>query len=52
MDVILLPDMPPLEKQIEFYRFVKQVDKSKRALQKAVDETQTLFDSLMQQYFG
>ena len=44
--------LPPLEKQIEFYRFVKQVDKSKRALQKALDETQTLFDSLMQKYFG
>lgn len=32
--------------------FVKQVDKSKVAVQKALDETRTLFDSLMQEYFG
>ncbi|SFC34037.1 restriction endonuclease subunit S [Butyrivibrio sp. YAB3001] len=44
--------LPPKEKQGEFADFVKQVDKSKVALQKALDETQTLFDSLMQKYFG
>ena len=44
--------LPPIEKQKEFYDFVKQVDKSKVAVQKALDETQLLFDSLMQQYFG
>ena len=32
--------------------FIEQVDKSKVAVQKALDETQLLFDSLMQQYFG
>ena len=47
-DIIL----PPLEKQKEFYAFIKQVDKSKATVQKALDETQLLFDSLMQQYFG
>ena len=35
-----------------FADFVRQVDKSKVAVQKALDETQTLFDSLMQEYFG
>lgn len=47
-DIIL----PPLEKQKEFYAFIKQIDKSKATVQKALDETQLLFDSLMQQYFG
>ena len=44
--------LPPIEKQREFYNFVKQVDKSKVAVQKALDEAQLLFDSLMQKYFG
>ena len=38
--------------QEEFSAFAEQVDKSKVAVQKALDETQTLFDSLMQEYFG
>ena len=42
----------PKEEQILFADFVKQVDKSKVAVQKALDETQILFDSLMQKYFG
>ena len=42
----------PLELQNHFAEFVKQVDKSKVAVQKALDETQLLFDSLMQEYFG
>ena len=44
--------MPPIELQNQFADFVQQVDKSKVAVQKALDETQKLFDSLMQQYFG
>lgn len=44
--------IPPIELQNEFAEFVKQVDKSKVVLQKALDEAQTLFDSLMQEYFG
>lgn len=44
--------VPPIELQKEFVSFVEQVDKSKVAVQKALDETQTLFDSLMQEYFG
>ena len=42
----------PKEIQNEFATFVKQIDKSKVAVQKALTETQLLFDSLMQQYFG
>ena len=41
-----------MDEQNEFAVFVEQVDKSKVAVQKALDETQTLFDSLMQEYFG
>lgn len=53
-DGILKTDiiLPPIEKQRAFYEFVKQVDKSKVVVQKALDEAQLLFDSLMQQYFG
>jgi type I restriction enzyme S subunit len=43
--------LPPIKKQIEFDQFVNQVDKSKVAVQKSLDEAQLLFDSLMQQYF-
>ena len=42
----------PLELQNQFAAFVEQTDKSKVAVQKALDEAQLLFDSLMQQYFG
>ena len=48
----LLVPVAPLEEQQKFAEFVKQVDKSKVAVQKALDEAQTLFDSLMQEYFG
>ena len=44
--------VPPIELQIQFVDFVKQVDKSKAQVQKALDETQLLFDNLMQEYFG
>ena len=44
--------VPKKELQDEYAEFVKQVDKSKVAVEKALDETQTLFDSLMQEYFG
>lgn len=40
------------EQQDEFSDFVKQVDKSKVAIQAALDKSQLLFDSLMQKYFG
>ena len=44
--------IPDVESQVRFATFVAQVDKSKAAVQKALDETQVLFDSLMQEYFG
>lgn len=43
---------PEKEEQDKFAAFVAQIDKSKATVQKALDETQLLFDSLMQQYFG
>ena len=44
--------VPPVELQKIFVDFVKQVDKSKLAVQKSLDELETLKKSLMQQYFG
>ena len=44
--------LPPIELQKKFAVFVEQIDKSKVAVQKSLDETQLLFDSLMQKYFG
>lgn len=44
--------MPPIELQNQFADFVQQVDKSKSKIQKSLEETQLLFDSLMQKYFG
>ena len=44
--------VPPLDLQKQFMEFVNQVDKSKVAVQKSLDETQLLFNSLMQKYFG
>ena len=44
--------LPPIELQEQFAAFVHQVDKSKVVVQKALDEAQLLFDSLMQKYFG
>ena len=44
--------IPPMDLQEQFSDFVHQVNKSKVAVQKALDETQMLFDSLMQEYFG
>lgn len=51
LGTLVIP-VPPIELQNQFADFVKQVDKSKVKVQKALDETQKLFDSLMQQYFG
>ena len=43
--------LPPIKLQNQFAAFVEQTDTSKAAVQKALDETQLLFDSLMQKYF-
>jgi type I restriction enzyme, S subunit len=44
--------LPALIEQNEFSTFVRQVDKLKFAVQQSLNETQSLFDSLMQTYFG
>lgn len=44
--------LPPLKLQEQFAAFVEQTDKSKIAVQQALDKAQLLFDSLMQKYFG
>ena len=44
--------VPDLLRQKQFADFIAQVDKSKVAVQKALNEAQLLFDSLMQEYFG
>lgn len=44
--------VPPIELQAQFAAFVTQTDKSKVAIQKALDEAQMLYDSLMQKFFG
>ena len=44
--------VPPIELQLKYSLFSEQVDKSKVVVQKALDEAQLLFDSLMQKYFG
>lgn len=44
--------LPPIDLQNQFAAFVQATDKSKAVIQKSLDETQLLFDSLMQKYFG
>ena len=46
---IIVPEKKLQDKYVEF---VHQIDKSKVVVQKALDEAQLLFDSLMQEYFG
>lgn len=44
--------VPPMEMQNQFAEFVEKIHKSKVTIQKALDDTKLLFDSLMQKYFG
>ncbi len=48
---ILVP-LPSIEEQNAFEAFVKQTDKLRNAIQKTLNETQLLYDSLMWRYFG
>ncbi len=54
--IFLLKDIdvltPPLSLQNDFASFVKQIDKSKLAVQKSLEKAETLYKSLMQEYFG
>ena len=45
-------NIPDLEEQVKFSGFVNQINKLKSDVQKSIDETQFLMDSLMQEYFG
>ena len=44
--------VPPIELQNQFAAFVEQTDKSKLAIQKSLDQLETLKKALMQKYFG
>ena len=44
--------IPPIELQNQFAERVKMIEKSKFEIQKSIEETQKLFDSLMEKYFG
>ena len=44
--------LPPLDLQNQFAAFVAQTDKSKLAVQKSLEQLETLKKSLMQKYFG
>jgi type I restriction enzyme S subunit len=44
--------VPSIEEQEQFADFVKQVDKSKLVIRKALEESQVLYENLMQEFFG
>ena len=44
--------IPSLDLQTQFADFVTQVEKVKTKVKDSLDNAQTLFDSLMQEYFG
>ena len=51
MQSIQIP-LPPIELQNEYEAFVQQIDKSKFAVQKSLEKAETLYKSLMQEYFA
>ena len=53
MDILNLQvPIPPINLQEQFATFVTQTDKSKSAIQKSLEQLETLKKSLMQKYFG
>ena len=48
----LIIPVPPLQLQNQFALFVQEIDKSRSRIQKSLEASQELFDSLMQEYFG
>lgn len=48
----LVISIPPMEEQEKFSTFIEQSDNLKFVVQKSIDKTQLLFDSLMQKYFS
>ena len=51
MQSIQIP-VPPITLQNNFENFVQQIDKSKFAVQKSLEKAETLYKSLMQEYFA
>jgi len=47
----LVVPLPPLDLQNKFAEIVTKIEEQKALVQKAIDETQYLFDSLMSEYF-
>ena len=45
-------NVPSIELQNQFAERIKIIEKSKIEIQKSIEETQKLFDSLMEKYFG
>ena len=45
-------DLPPINLQNQFSEIVKQIDKQKFEIEKSLKETQELYESLMEKYFG
>lgn len=43
--------LPPVELQNEYAKIIVKIEEQKALVQKAIDETQHLFDSLMSEYF-
>ena len=44
--------VPPIDLQNQFAEIVKQIDKQKFEIEKSLKETQELYESLMEKYFG
>ena len=44
--------LPPIDLQNKFSEIVKQIDKQKFEIEKSLKETQELYESLMEKYFG
>ena len=44
--------LPPLSLQNQFAAIVTKIEEQKALVQKAIDESQYLFDSLMNEYFN
>lgn len=52
LENMFIPMVAPKKEQDLFAKFVLQINKLKVDVQKSIDETQLLMDSLMQEYFG
>ena len=51
VEKILIP-LPDYDRQVAFSGMVKQINKSKFAIQKSIEKLEILKKSLMQEYFG